>query len=75
MSDPQEVASFRTRLEAEFASAGLTAAGIPFLIQSGEGGGYGPLPSGALILVRPEDADRARVVLAGEAETGVDSDV
>ncbi len=75
MSDPQPVANFRTRLEAESASAALSAEGLPFLIQSGEGSGYGPLPSGASILVRSEHVDLARSLLAGVAETGTDGDV
>jgi hypothetical protein len=75
MSDPQPIANFRTRLEAESASAALSAEGIPFLIQSGEGSGYGPLPGGASILVRAEQADLARSLLAGVAETGADCDV
>jgi hypothetical protein len=66
------VANFRTRLAAELAATALKAAGVPFLIQSAEGMGYGPLPPGADIRVHPSDAARARTILS---ESGVlDSD-
>ena len=64
MSDrPVPVASFRLRREAEMAARLLANHGIPYVIQSGEGSGYGPMPSGATILVRPEHAEPARTVL------------
>jgi len=68
------VASFRTQWEAESASGLLLAADIPYVLQSREGAGLGPGPAGSSILVRPEDAKRARQVLddagavSGDAE-------
>jgi hypothetical protein len=58
------VKTFRTRLEAESAGGLLTAAGIPFVIQSSEGAGMGPLSQGTSLLVRPGQAQEARRVLA-----------
>ena len=57
------VANFRTRIDAEMAATALRGAGVPYLIQSGEGMGYGPLPPGADIRVHPADLERARSVL------------
>lgn len=66
MHNPVVVANYRTRLEAEVASTLLSAAGIPFLIQSGEGMLYGPLPAGSSILVRQEDVEKAKQLLSGD---------
>lgn len=57
------VASFQQRWEAESAAALLLGEDIPYVIQSREGAGLGPGPGGSLLLVRPEDAERARQVL------------
>lgn len=73
MKNPVFVANYRTRLEAELASKLLIAAGIPFLLQSGEGMLYGPLPAGSSILVRQEDAERARHILREEGPPGAPS--
>lgn len=62
--EPVVVAHFRTRLEAESAGGLLAHAGIPFLLQSAEGIGMGPLPQGASLIVRADQADAAREVLA-----------
>lgn len=64
------VANFRTRLDAEVAGGLLAAAGIPFLIQSGEGMGIVPAPAGADLKVNPEDAERAHAILADAGQTG-----
>ena len=57
------VANFQARWEAESASGLLLAADIPYVIQSREGAGLGPGPAGSSLLVRAEDAERARQVL------------
>lgn len=57
------VANFRTRLETEVAANVLTANGIPFVIQSGEGMLYGPMPTGSTLLVHEQDATLARELL------------
>jgi hypothetical protein len=61
--EPVVVANFRTRLDAESAGGLLAHAGIPFLIQSPEGMGLGPLPQGASLIVRRDQAEAAREVL------------
>jgi len=61
--EPVVVATFRTRLDAESAAGLLAHAGIPFVVQSPEGMGMGPLPLGASLLVRQDHAARAREVL------------
>jgi hypothetical protein len=62
--EPVVVARFRARLDAESAGGLLAHAGIPFLIQSAEGMGMGPLPQGARLIVRQDQAEAARQVLA-----------
>jgi len=57
------VASFQQRWEAESAAALLLGEDIPYVIQSREGAGLGPGPGGSSLLVRPEDAERARQIL------------
>ena len=57
------VANFQARWEAESASGLLLTEDIPYLIQSREGAGLGPGPAGSSLLVRPEDAERARQIL------------
>jgi hypothetical protein len=64
MTQPVVVATFRTRLEAESAGGLLDHAGLPFVIQSPEGLGMGPLSQGASLLVRADEAEAARQVLA-----------
>jgi hypothetical protein len=58
------VANFQNRWEAESAAALLLGEDIPYVIQSREGAGLGPGPGGTSLLVRPEDAERARQVLS-----------
>jgi hypothetical protein len=63
MTDTIQVASFRTRLDAELAARALDALHIPYVINSAEGMAHGPMPPGAVILVRGEHAARARKAL------------
>ncbi len=44
----------------------LSNAGIPCVIQSAEGSGFGPIGGGSTLLVRPEDARTARRILIDE---------
>ncbi len=62
MTDTVQVASFRTRLDAELAAHALDALGIPYVINSAEGMGSGPLGPGAILLVRAADAELAREI-------------
>jgi hypothetical protein len=61
------VATFRTRLDAEIAAGLLQEAGIPYVIQSAEGIGVGPLPPGASLLVARDRLEEARSVLKSVA--------
>jgi hypothetical protein len=67
MTDTVQVANFRTQLEAELAARALDAVGIPYVVNSAEGAGSGPLGAGAMILVRTADAARARAALGEES--------
>ncbi len=58
------VATFRTRLDAESAAGLLEHAKIPFVIQSAESAGMGPLSQGTRLLVRADQAAAARRILA-----------
>jgi hypothetical protein len=58
------VADFRTRLEAEVAAQALDEARIRYVINSDEAMLHGPLSVGTTILVREQDADRARRILS-----------
>ncbi len=62
------VATFRTRLDAEIAAGLLQDAGIPYVIQSAEGIGVGPLPPGASLLVARDRLEEARMVLESMRE-------
>lgn len=73
MTDTVAVANYRTRLEADVATRFLDAAGIPYVVNSAEGMLYGPLGTGATILVRAADADLAREALLMGRESGGDS--
>ena len=68
MDSPIEIASFRTKLEAEIAGGLLDSAGIPYLIQHSEGILHGPLSPGAAILVSYYLAVQARAALGTGAE-------
>jgi len=68
-----EVANFRTKVEAETAAGLLLAEDIPYLIQSREGAQLGPGPAGSSIMVRAEDAERARQVLTDAGALGGES--
>jgi len=65
VTDILPIANFRTRLEAELAARLLDGAAVPYLINSQEGMAHGPLGDGATILVRADDVELAREVLAG----------
>lgn len=64
MTDVIPIANFRTRLEAEMAAQLLEGAAVPYVINSPEGMAHGPLSGGATIMVRSEDVELAREVLA-----------
>jgi hypothetical protein len=64
VTQPVPLATFRTRLQAAIAAGLLDHAGLPFVIQSPEGIGMGPLSEGASLLVRADDVEAARRVLA-----------
>lgn len=69
MSEPIVVGSYAYRHEAEFARETLRAAGIDsMLLADDAGGAYTGLTFSwrARLLVRPEDAERAQQLLAGE---------
>ena len=63
MRDTVAIANFRTKVEAEIAGGLLEAAGIPYVLQSGEGILHGPLNPGASILVSEATQEHARAVL------------
>ncbi len=65
MTDPAlvKLTNYRNRIEAEADAGLLNEAGIPYLIQSPDGGGVIPAPGGATILVRSEHLHDARLAL------------
>ncbi len=74
MDDATPIANFRFRRQAVMAGGVLDNAGIPYVIQSAEGSGFVPLPAGTTILVRPDDADRAKTILEDAGLAGEGSD-
>jgi hypothetical protein len=74
MDDTTAIANFRFRRQAVMAGGLLENAGIPYVIQSAEGSGFGPLPAGATILVRREDAARGKTILEEAGLIGGDGD-
>ena len=64
------IETFLNRLDAELASSVLTAAGIDVVVSPDDAGGaYAGVTALAVrLLVREEDAERARTVLAETAE-------
>ncbi len=72
MSELVKLANFRTKTEAEAAAVLLKNKGVPYLIQSAEGMGYGPINPGATIYVTADAADYAREVLGMELEDDED---
>jgi hypothetical protein len=60
MDDTTAIANFRFRRQAVMAGGLLENAGIPYVIQSAEGSGFGPLPAGATILVKQAGKDDSR---------------
>jgi hypothetical protein len=67
MTDFQVVASYSSSFDAQVAHAHLESLGIPADVQSDDAGGVIPsltgLAGGARVLVRSEDAERAREAL------------
>jgi hypothetical protein len=66
------VANFRTRMEAELARNMLAGEDIPAYVNADDAGGWRPdllLGAGGVrLVVREQDADRARELLAGVEE-------
>ena len=58
------VATFPSRADAEIAKGVLDALGVDSLIRLDDAGGMYPALSGAELLVRAEDAAKAKVALA-----------
>jgi hypothetical protein len=62
------IATFRTRMEAEFAQSMLEAEGMAAQVTADDAGGWRPEllmgAGGARLYVRPDDAERARQALA-----------
>lgn len=60
---------FPSRMEAEMAAEILKQAEIPYVIQSEDigifGPGAAPAPTGARLMVPPEDLEDAKVLLSG----------
>ena len=75
MGDPDEtevLARYSSRLEGEFAVETLRAAGVEAILLADDAGGAlpGMLFQRVRVLVRGEDAERAREILSGEEEPG-----
>lgn len=72
MAEPTlvQIETFVNRLDAELASSVLTAAGIDAVVSPDDAGGaYAGVAALAVrLLVREQDAERARTVLAATAE-------
>lgn len=62
-SDLISIATFRSTADAEVAQGVLESAGIESMIRSDDAGGMYPSMSGADLLVRAEDSDRAHEAL------------
>ncbi len=76
MSDIVEIASFASSFEAKTASAHLAAEGITSSVVTDNAGGTIPsmsmLEGGVRLIVRTEDAERAKDVLSAVEEQTVD---
>ena len=76
MTDSQlvSVETFDNRLDAELAQGALAAAGIDAVVSADDAGGAyaGVLGRGVRLMVRSEDADRAREVLSEAASLDPD---
>jgi len=71
MEELVTVARFGSHIEADLARSALDAAGIAAVVTADDGGGQRPhlgFTQGVAVLVRHEDADTARAVLAGVEE-------
>lgn len=65
MSDTMVVATFQYRHQAEFAKSFLDMEGIESMVAPDDGGGtYPGMVSPVRLIVRTEDAEQARAVLA-----------
>jgi len=73
MSDTAVVATYQYRHEAEFARSFLEMEEIESMISTDDiGGAYPGMVAPVKLLVRSEDAERARAVLAAQPETQSD---
>jgi len=63
MSDLVAVETFRSTVEAEIAQGILDEAGVESMIRSDNAGGMYPAIDGAVLLVRPADAEKAQEAL------------
>jgi hypothetical protein len=68
-ADLETVANFLTRVDAEIACGALQAAGIPTMVAADDAAGTRPhlWMGGVRLLVRADDAERARAIIR-EAE-------
>jgi len=77
MSDIVEIASFGSSFEAKTASAHLASEGITSSVVTDNAGGAIPsmslLEGGVRLIVRTEDAQRARAVLSAVEEESADT--
>jgi hypothetical protein len=74
---PVEIARFYYRHEAEFARLPLEAAGIPSMIRADDAGGFEvalSFSNSVRLVVREQDAERARAILAEVEEWDEDEE-
>jgi len=64
-SDLITISTFRSTVDAQIAKGILDEAGIEYMIRSDNAGGMYPAISGAELLVRSEDVDKAHDALQG----------
>ena len=73
MSELIAVATFGSHILADLAKSAMDAAGIEAMVAADDGGRQNPhldLTQGVVLLVRAEDVERARDVLAGATPEG-----
>jgi len=71
MEELVTVARFGSHIEADLAQSALQAAGVAAVVAADDGGRQSPyldFSQGVTVLVRQEDADTARAILAGVEE-------